>query len=91
MRIFHAAEVLAVQALLFILGCLLCYSFFGKELLNIVAEPKSFRTWLAQFGAFDELVFILIRAAQTVVKFIPAEPLEIASGYAWGAVPHGSV
>lgn len=74
-------------ALFFVLGCLLSYSFFGKELLKIVSEPESFRTWLGQFGAFDELVFILIRAAQTVVKFIPAEPLEIASGYAWGAVP----
>lgn len=55
--------------------------------MKIVSEPESFRAWLGQFGAFDELVFILIRAAQTVVKFIPAEPLEIASGYAWGAVP----
>lgn len=73
--------------LLFVLGCLLSYIFFGKELLKIIAEPESFRAWLGQFGALDELIFILIRAAQTVVKFIPAEPLEIASGYAWGAVP----
>ncbi len=74
-------------AILFVLVCLLSYTFFGKELLKIVTEPESFRAWLGQFGSFDELVFILIRAAQTVVKFIPAEPLEIASGYAWGAVP----
>lgn len=74
-------------ALLFILGCMFSYSYFGKELLQIVSDPESFRAWLGQFGAFDELIFILVRAAQTVVKFIPAEPLEIASGYAWGAVP----
>jgi len=55
--------------------------------LKIVSDPDSFRGWLKQFGPFDEIVFILIRAAQTVVKFIPAEPLEIASGYAWGAFP----
>ena len=90
---FHITKLTPQQAivvggaLLFILGCLFSYSFFGKELLKIVAEPESFRAWLGQFGAFDELVFILIRAAQTVVKFIPAEPLEIASGYAWGAMP----
>ena len=30
------------------------------------------------------MIFVLIRAAQTVVKFIPAEPLEIGSGYAYG-------
>lgn len=74
-------------AVLFIMGCLCSYFLFGKELLKIITEPESFRLWLDQFGAFDELVFILIRAAQTVIKFIPAEPLEIASGYAWGTVP----
>lgn len=86
-RLTPQQAIVVGGALLFILGCLLSYSFFGKELLKIVSKPESFRTWLGQFGAFDELVFILIRAAQTVVKFIPAEPLEIASGYAWGAVP----
>ena len=90
---FHITKLTPQQAivvggaLLFVLGCLLSYTFFGKELLKIVSEPESFRAWLGQFRAFDELIFILIRAAQTVVKFIPAEPLEIASGYAWGAVP----
>lgn len=79
--------IVVVGALIFVLGCLLSYSFFGKELLKIVSDPEAFREWLGQFGAFDELIFILIRAAQTVVKFIPAEPLEIASGYAWGAIP----
>lgn len=73
--------------LIFALGCLLSYTFFGKELLKLVSEPEAFRAWLGQFGAFDELIFIFIRAAQTVIKFIPAEPLEIASGYAWGTVP----
>lgn len=73
-------------AFFFVIGCICSYFLFGKELLRIITEPESFRFWLNQFGAFDELVFILIRAAQTVIKFIPAEPLEIASGYAWGTV-----
>lgn len=67
--------------------CIFLWLFFGKELMKVVADPQLFRTWLDQFGVFDELVFILIRAVQTVVKIIPAEPLEIASGYAWGAIP----
>jgi len=73
--------------LLFILICLFSYIFFGKSLIKIVSEPEISRDWLDRFGAFDEIIFILIRAVQTVVKFVPAEPLEIGSGYAWGTVP----
>ena len=73
--------------LVFLCGCLFSYLYFGKELTKILTEPALLSNWLNQFGVFDEIVFIFIRAVQTVVKFIPAEPLEIASGYAWGAVP----
>jgi len=69
------------------LFCLFFHIFFGKELVAVISEPEDFRGWLNQFGAFDEIAFITIRAVQTVIKFFPAEPLEIASGYAWGAVP----
>ena len=37
-----------------------------------------------RFGIFDEVIFVLIRTVQTMIKFIPAEPLEIGAGYAWG-------
>ena len=70
-----------------LLICLFSYLFFGKELLAIISEPDKFRAWLDNFGIFDEIIFILLRAAQTVVKFLPAEPIEIASGYAYGAIP----
>ena len=73
--------------LLFVAVCVLSYIFFGSKLQTIAEDPELFREWLDRFGPFDEVVFILIRAAQTVVKFIPAEPLEIASGYAWGIIP----
>ena len=80
------------QQTIFLIGvifwlCVFIITYFsaGKELAKIIAEPASFRRWLDNFGIFDEVIFVIIRAAQTVVKFIPAEPLEIGSGYAWGA------
>ena len=73
--------------LCFAATCLLGWLFFGRELAVILEKPEWFRAWLDQFGVYDEVVFILVRAAQTVIKFIPAESLEIAAGYAWGAVP----
>lgn len=89
-RITHPTKqqaIVLLGGLVFFLVCIFSYVFFGKELVKIVSDPTVFREWLNKFGAFDEIIFILIRAAQTVVKFIPAEPLEIGSGYAWGAVP----
>lgn len=74
-------------ALLTVILCIFSYVFFGKKILKIVAEPQLFQNWLDRFGAFDEIIFIIVRAVQTVIKFIPAEPLEIGSGYAWGAIP----
>lgn len=79
-------KIIICCALLTAILCIFSYVFFGKEILKIIAEPQLFQNWLNQFGAFDEIIFIIIRAVQTVIKFIPAEPLEIGSGYAWGAI-----
>ena len=61
------------------------YFYFAEELDAIIKEPLLLKQWFEKFGALEAIVFVLIRAAQTVVKFIPAEPLELASGYIWGA------
>ena len=66
-------------------ACLVLYFFFGNEMLQAVQNPQQFKTWLSHFGVFDELIFILVRTVQTIVKVIPALPLEIGAGYAWGA------
>ena len=81
------SKIVLTSFLLIVLACVFSYIFFGKELLRIISDPQIFRLWLDKFGRWDEIIFILIRAVQTVVKIIPAEPLEIGSGYAWGAVP----
>lgn len=78
-------KILILGILGVIVACILCWIFFGREVVKVIADPVAFRTWLDQFGAYDELVFILIRSVQTMIKIIPAEPLEIGSGYAWGA------
>lgn len=63
---------------------LFLYFSLGKELLTVVSDRETFRQWLESLPIPSDLAFVLIRAFQTVIKIIPAEPLEIGSGYIWG-------
>lgn len=60
------------------------YAVFGRRLFVIIEDPQVFKQWIDSFGAWGEAAFVAIRTAQTVFKFIPAEPLEVGSGYAFG-------
>lgn len=74
----------AIAGVLILGGFIALYMTFGKQLLEIVRDADTFKAWLAGFGGYDRVVFVAIRALQTVVKIIPAEPLEIGAGYAYG-------
>ena len=75
--------VIAVSSM-FILACIVCYIKFGKELLLVVSDGERFKAWIDSYGNLGKIAFVLVRALQTVVKIIPAEPLEIGSGYVFG-------
>lgn len=60
------------------------YIKYGKELYNLLCDAEHMKAFLSRFKGFDKLVFVAIRAMQTVVKIIPAEPLEIGSGALYG-------
>lgn len=63
---------------------LVLYLVFGKTLTAFVSDVDSFKQWLDTYKELSGAVFVFIRAFQTVIKIIPAEPLEIAAGYAFG-------
>lgn len=67
-----------------ILAFVVCYIKFGSELLAFVSDADRFKAWLDSYGSLGKIIFVGVRALQTVVKIIPAEPLEIGSGYAFG-------
>lgn len=70
--------------IIFILAFIVCYIKFGSELLAFVSDADRFKAWLDSYGHLGKVIFVAVRALQTVVKIIPAEPLEIGSGYAFG-------
>jgi len=60
------------------------YIKYGEMLLDLVSDKEAFKAFIEGFNNYDKVVFVAIRAFQTVIKIIPAEPLEIGSGYLYG-------
>lgn len=63
---------------------LYCYITYGEKLTEIISDKEQFDAFLSQFNNYDKLAFVAIRAFQTVIKIIPAEPLEIGAGILYG-------
>ena len=71
---------------LFLLLSVLICIFAGKPLIQFVQEPERFRAWVDEPGVMAPIAFLGMLVLQIVVAVIPGEPLEIAAGYAFGAV-----
>ncbi|SEH55495.1 Uncharacterized membrane protein YdjX, TVP38/TMEM64 family, SNARE-associated domain [Halopenitus malekzadehii] len=71
---------------------LLLVTFGGLYLLvqryaPFVFDAEELRVWIAQFGVFAPIVFVLIQATQVVVAPIPGQVVALVSGYLFGSVP----
>lgn len=71
---------------LFLLLSALVFFFAGKPLIQFVQEPERFRAWVDSQGVWARVAFLGMLILQIIVAAIPGEPLEIAAGYAFGAL-----
>lgn len=71
---------------LFLLLSALIFFFAGKPLIRFAQEPERFRAWVDEQGVLAPIAFLGMLILQIVVAAIPGEPLEIAAGYAFGAL-----
>ncbi len=55
-------------------------------MMRFITEPELFRQWVENHGLLGELVYVSCVILQIIVALIPGEPLELAAGYAFGAV-----
>lgn len=79
-------RILIIAVMLAVFGvCVYLYLRFGKSLIGLLKDTDRVKAWIGGFGAWGVVVFTAIRILQTVVKFIPTEPIEIAAGLVWGA------
>ena len=78
-------RILVIVAMLAIVGaCVYMYLRFGKSAIELIKDTDRFKAWIDGFGVWGIIVFVAIRVLQTVVKFIPTEPIEIGAGLVWG-------
>lgn len=85
-RVFAVIQIVLVASLI-----ITAYIKFGGRMLDFVSDEARFKLWLDGYKGWGAIVFVGIRAFQTVIKIIPAEPLEIAAGYAYGVVGGGAL
>ena len=71
---------------LFLLLSALIFVLAGNPLIRFVQEPERFRAWVDAQGVMAPIAFMGMLILQIAVAVIPGEPLEIAAGYAFGAV-----
>ena len=79
-----ALAVLAMVLTLIFFGAVTW--FIGRPMIAFVSEPEKFRAWVDSQGVFGRIAFIGMVFFQTVVAFVPGEPIEIGAGYAFGAI-----
>ncbi len=60
--------------------------FIGIPVLRFAGQPEEFRLWVEKSGAFSSLAYMGMVIVQIIVALIPGEALEIAGGYAFGAL-----
>jgi len=78
--------IVGTGLVLFLLLSALVFWFAGRPLVRFAREPERFRTWVDEQGVWGPLLFLGMMILQIVVAVIPGEPLEIAAGYAFGAL-----
>lgn len=72
--------------MIFLAFCLLVGWYIGVPMVRMAKEPAQFHAWVDRSGILGRLLFVGMVFLQVIVALIPGEPLELAAGYAFGAV-----
>ena len=70
----------------FLVFCFVVGWFVGKPMLRFVEDYEGFKAWIGQSGFMGRVYFVLMVIFQVIIALVPGEPLEIAAGFAFGAI-----
>ena len=79
------AAISSIVILLITMGGVFCALHY-EEILRMMTDPNYARDIIRQVQPYGALVYVAVQAIQIVIVVIPGEPLELAAGYAFGAV-----
>lgn len=82
----HRKILYLASILFFILFCVVIGWYIGIPMVRFAEEPEQFRSWVDRSSIWGRLLFVGMVFLQVIVALIPGEPLELAAGYAFGAV-----
>lgn len=82
----HKKVVYVCAMGVFILFCVLVSWYIGVPMIRFAENPELFRSWVDSYGIWSRVIFIGMVILQVLVAFIPGEAIELAAGYAFGAV-----
>ena len=69
-----------------VIASVILYLRLGKPMIALVRDPARLRAWVDGLGWKSRIVYGAMVCFQVVVAIIPGEPLELAAGYAFGAL-----
>ena len=70
----------------FLLFCVFAGWYVGVPMVRMARDPQQFQAWVDRSGIWGRLLFVGMVYLQVIVALIPGEPLELAGGYAFGAL-----
>lgn len=76
-------RALVLAALLLVAVALACWAWL-PGLYAWLSDPERVRALVSEHGVAARLVMVGVNALQIVLAFLPGEPVELASGYAFG-------
>lgn len=82
----HQKAVYSAAILVFLLFCGLVGWYIGVPMVRFAEDPEQFQAWVDSYGIWGRLIFVGMVILQVLVAFIPGEAIELAAGYAFGAV-----
>lgn len=82
----HRKGLWILSIAVFLMFCILVGWFIGVPMVRMARDPQQFQAWVDRSGIWGRLLFVGMVYLQVIVALIPGEPLELAGGYAFGAL-----
>ena len=80
------ALIAAILVWVVVLGVTFCV-LYKEQIIRMMTDPNYVRNAIRSIQPYGALVYVVVQAIQIVLVVIPGEPLELAAGYAFGAIP----